>query len=238
MSLINITENAKNEQNLYYIQSSMAELFTNARCVAVEIPQEKRIKLVVDCPDYYIDIVRTEIIDKIAEIIVIKYKYDYFKSSIEIGGLSSAEKEILLASLIAADIDDDKKFAIEKLKGIEEIAIDGVYNFRLKPLKKKWEDIVSYMPTCFMNSQLKEFVTYLLENKKKRIYIDCGKVYDQHYRRLKRSSLLSGEKLKIIREVLLSNCGEIEITGAIPKEDEKYIKEFYGDKLYFSNSTM
>ena len=56
------------------------------------------------------------------------------------------------------------------------------------------------------------------------MYIDGGKVYDNHYRRLKRSSLLGGENIMIIREVLLSNCGEVELFGDIPKEDEYYLK--------------
>ena len=73
------------------------------------------------------------------------------------------------------------------------------------------------------------------ENKKKRVYIDNGRVYDSHYRRLKRSSLLDGDGVKIIREVLLSNCGEVELSGSIPKDDEFYLKEFYNDKIFFSN---
>ena len=149
--------------------------------------------------------------------------------------MSTVEKEILLTSLIAADLDDDKRYAFDRIKHFRDIAVDGIYNFRLKPLKKKWEDIVSYIPTCFMNEQLKEFISYLLENKKKRVYVDSGKVYDSHYRRLKRSSLLDGEGVKIIREVLLSNCGEVELNGSLPKEDEYYLKEFYSDKIIFSS---
>ena len=84
------------------------------------------------------------------------------------------------------------------------------------------------MPTCFVNSQLKDFISYLLENKKKRVYVDCGRVYDAHFKRLKRCSLLGGgDKVSIVREVLLSNCGEIELTGPLPADDEFYLKEFY-----------
>lgn len=234
MSIINLTESELRKENLYYLQSTLSELFANARCSVSEIETCKRVKLSVECPDHYLDIVRAEIIDRVAEIIVIKYKYDYFKKTLGIGGLTSSEKEILIASLIAADLEDDKRYALDRLKNQDEIAVDGVYNFRLKALKNKWEDIVSYMPPCFISSQLRDFVTYLLENKNKRVYVDCGKVYDSHYRRLKRCALLDGDGLQIIREVLLSNCGEVEILGEVPKEDEKYMREFYGDKIYFS----
>ncbi len=234
MSVINLTESEFNKQNLYYLQSTLSEVFLNTKCTIAEKDSGKRVILSIVCPDHYHEIVNAEIMDRVAEVIVVKYKYDFFKKNISVGGLSHVEREILLASLIAADYDDDKKYTFGRLKTQEEIAIDGVYNFLLKPLKAKWKDIVSYMPPCFVSSQLKDFISYLLENKKKRVYIDQGKVYDQHFRRLKKITLLGGEEVRILREILLSNCGEVEISGAIPEEDEKYIKEFYGDKIYFS----
>lgn len=235
MTSISISDNQFNEENLFYVQSVAGELLSHADCTVKNEVKDGRAILSIDCPEYYSDIVKTEIADKLAEIIAIRYKYEYFKKNVRIGGLSSVEKEILLTSLIAADLDDDKRYAFDRIKHFRDIAVDGIYNFRLKPLKKKWEGIVSYIPTCFMNEQLKDFVSYLLENKKKRVYVDSGKVYDSHYRRLKRSSLLDGEGVKIIREILLSNCGEVELNGSLPKEDEYYLKEFYSDKIIFSS---
>ncbi len=235
MTSIVISEKDYNQENLMYIQTSIGELLSHADCSLVNKIIDKRAVLRVNCPEYYADIIKTELCDKVAEIISIKYKYEYFKRSICVSGLSSTEKEILFTSLIAADLEDDKKYAFEKVKKYGDIAIDGIYNFMLKPLKKKWLDIVNCIPSCFLNSQLKDFVYFLLENKKKRVYVDDGMVYDSHYRRLKRSSLLDGDGVKIIREILLSNCGEVELSGKIPKDDEFYLKEFYSDKIFFSN---
>ena len=78
----------------------------------------------------------------------------------------------------------------------------------------------------------------MAKKKEKITYIDDGRVYDCHYRRLKRSSLLDGDTAKIVREVLLSNCGEVELSGAIPKEDEYYLKEYYTDKIIFSSGIV
>lgn len=235
MISISITENQLNEENLLYVQSAVSEVAFHAGCTVKEQKISDRAKLVINCPEYYSDIIQTEIADTVAEIIAIKYKYEFFKKNLHVGGLSRVEKEILYTSLIAADLEDDKKYAYEKIKAYREIAVDGIYNFRLQALKKKWQDVVGCVPNCFLNTQLKEFITYLLENKKKRVYVDCGKVYDSHYRRLKRTSLLDGEKVKIVREVLLSNCGEVELNGEIPKEDEYYLKEYYTDKIIFSS---
>ena len=193
-----------------------------------------RITLSLTCPEHYHQIVKAEIIERVAEIIAISYKYEFFKNNLSVSGLNSTEREILLASLISADLEEDKKYALDRLKNQTEFVIDGFFSFRLKPLKAKWQDIVSYMPPCFISSQLKDFILYLLEHKRKRVYIDNGKVYDWHFRRLKKCSLLKGEQVKILREVLLSGCGEVEIAGKVPQEDERYIKEYYGDKIFFS----
>ena len=90
------------------------------------------------------------------------------------------------------------------------------------------------MPSCFTSSQLRDFISYLLENKRKRVYIENEKVYDEHYRRLKRAELLDKEEARLVREIILSNCREVEISGTIPKLDEDYLKEFYKDKIFFS----
>lgn len=235
MAQITVTEKDTNINNLFYVQSVLGELLSGAGCKLKNYKAGARAVLSVDCPDKYADIVRAEIADKLAEVVAINYKYHFFKKKVHVNGLKPVEKEILIASLIAADLDEDKKYSYERFKGLGEMAIDGIYNFRLQPLKNKWEDIASYMPVCFVNSQLKDFISYLLENKQKRIYIDGGKVYDSHFRRLKRCELLGGgSEASIIREVLLSNCGEIELTGSLPEEDEFYLKEYYTDKIVFN----
>ena len=238
MIQLTVTENEYGKSNLLYVQTGLSEILTHAGCLVRLYKTDGRNELVISCPECYADIVRAEVSDKVAEIISIKYKYDYFKKTLSIGGLKSEEKEILFTSLIAADLDDDKKYSFDRIKVYRNIAIDGIYNFRLKPLKKKWEEVVACIPTCFLNSQLKEFIAYLLENKKKRVYVDSGRVYDSHYRRLKRTALLDGDNVKILREVLLSNCGEVELKGEIPKDDEQYLKEYYKDKIIFSQSRV
>ncbi len=234
MKQITVTETKQNQTNLYYVQSALGEIFTHAGCTVKNYSCDKRSMLNVECPEEYLEILTAEISDKIAEVIVVKYKNDFFKKNVIVSGLSEVEREILNAGIIAADLEDDKKYVFERIKNQTQIAIDGVFNFRLQMLKRKWSEIIEYIPTSFLNDQLKEFIGYLLENKRKRVYVDYGRVYDSHYRRLKRSSLLDGEEAKITREILLSNCGEIMLKGRLPEKDEFYLKEFYNEKIFFS----
>ena len=233
MAEILITENNYGKKNLLYLKNSLNDIFIKTGAVITE-KENGRNDLLITSKDCYKDVLKAEIFDKIAEIIAIKYKYDFFRKNIKICGLKECEYEILMASLIAADLDDDKKYCYQKLSTLSSVNVDGFFNFMLCPLKRKWLDIVSYMPTSFINGQLKDFVTFLLENKKKRAYVDCGRVYDCHFRRLKRTFLLDGESAKIVREIILSNSGEVEISGSLEPEDEYYLKEYYKDKIFFS----
>lgn len=235
MEKITVSEKENKKSNLFYIQSDLTEVLSLAECTIENKQIGARVIMTITCPERFEKNIREEVLDKLAEVIAVNYKYEYFKKNIRLTGLNELEKEILIASLIAADFEEDKRYTYEKIKRLKDSAIDGIFNFRLAPLKKKWEEIVSYIPSCFINSQLKDFITFMLENNRKIIYIDGGKVYDSHFRRLKRSSLLGGgDKASLIREVLLSNCGEIHMSGSVLEEDEYYLKEYYSDKIIFS----
>ncbi len=231
MITLTVSEKDYKENNLLYAQTNLAKLSEQTGFDIKFNVYGSRSVLTLSCPKYFAEIVSCELKDKLSEIIAINYKYDFFKKNVKVNGLNDNEYEILMASLIAADLEDDKRYAYDKLKDLSEFAIDGVFNFRLQALKRKWEDIVSYIPTCFINSQLKDFVRFLLENRKTRVFVDDGCVYDSHFRRLSRVSLLGNDNLQIVREIILSNAGRVSIKGEIPKEDEEYLKEFYGDKI-------
>ena len=147
MAEITITERENNFENIRYLKSGLDELFERTGCQLNWYSASGRTSFGVDCPECYQDIIRAEMLDRTAEIIAIKYKYDYFKSQIKMGGLSEVEREILYASLIAADLDEDKRYAYEKIKGENNVAVDGFFNFRLAPLKTM-EMTGMTMPGC------------------------------------------------------------------------------------------
>ena len=190
MESIVVTESALSEDNVLYMQNTLSELFSHAGCTTGYAVADDRVRLTVNCPEEFKEIVRAEVCDRAAEIAVVRYKYEFFKENLFITGLSAVEKEILFAGLIAADLPDDKRYAFKRYNEQEEIALDGVYNFRLPPLKKKWKDVADYMPKVFIGAQLKEFISYMLEDRKKRVYVSGDKVYDAHYRVLRRRAVL------------------------------------------------
>lgn len=237
MSQIKVTESISKNKNVIYIYDTLLAVIKQLGCVCELKGGKNRYELIIDVPSSYKELLISEIEDKIADVISVNYKYSYFKKYVNSSGLTTVEKELLLISLISADIDEDKKYVVKKLKNYSEYTLDGIFNFRLKPLKEKWADIISYIPPSFQSNQLKDFIVYLIRDKMgKRVYFDGGRVYDKRYNLLKRTNLLSGDsgEISIVKEILLSGAGEVELASKLPEKDEFYLKEFYGDKVRFA----
>ncbi len=236
MSKLKITESAFRRNNVLYIKESIEPVINGLQALCFVQEGKNRLELNVEVTEDYLEILKQEILDKIADVISVNYKYTYFNKNLQVSGLSNSERELLLTALISADVDDDKKYVLKKLKSFEEYAIDGIFNFRMKPLKSKWQEIIGYIPQGFQSLQLKDFITYLIKDKVgKKVYYDSGSVYDRRYNLLKRRTLLSGDSgnLPIVKEILLSGAGEIDLGSPLPQGDEGYLKEFFGDRIRF-----
>lgn len=241
MSEIKITESSLKNNNILYIKNSLQELTTQINVKSFYKVETNRSEIKFEVYDEYKDLFTMELEDKIADVIAVNYKYNYFVKNVKVNGLSLIEYDLLITSLISADVEEDKRYVIRKLKNYEEYAIDGIFNFRMKPLKEKWKEIVSYIPVSFNSVQLKDFIAYLIKDKSnKKVYYENGAVYDKRFIKLNKTSLLypSKNQLTIIKEILLSGAGVVEISSSLPIEDEKYIKAFFDNRIRFSESYL
>ncbi len=241
MSEIKITESSLKNNNILYIKNSLAELTSSINVKSYYKVETNRCEIKFDVYDEYKDLFIMELEDKIADIIAVNYKYNFFIKNVKVSGLTPIEYDLLITSLISADVEEDKRYVIRKLKNYDEYSIDGIFNFRMKPLKEKWKEIVSYIPVNFNSLQLKDFITYLIKDKSnKKVYYENGNVYDKRFIKLNKISLLypSKNQLPVIKEILLSGAGLVEISSSLPEEDERYIKAFFENRIRFSESYL
>ena len=73
------------------------------------------------------------------------------------------------------------------------------------------------------------------EKQGKKVYIENERVYDKNFNRLQRCLLtnLDIDEARVIREVILSGSGEVELNDKPSEIDEYYLKEYFGDKIRF-----
>lgn len=240
MHFFYVSDCYENNNNILYVRENLSELFfkpEKSRLVA----DRQRVGLYLTASDDLFRPAAEELSDKLCDVIAIGYKYDFFVRNIKADGLRPDEKELLIAALIAADFEDDKRFARSRMAAFNSdndfcFALDGFYNFRLASLKNKWNEVVSYVPSYFSRRELGDFIAYLLcEKKGRRVIIDGEKVYDRRFNRLKRSALAGGKcGGEVVKEAILSGAGEVEVKNRPKAEEERLLKEYFGDKVYFS----
>jgi hypothetical protein len=234
MTELVITDKSKNINNLFYLQKTLAEILgqTESSSFIESTDNESTMRVLVK--PYYEGLIKEELADKIAEVIAIAYKYEFFVTKIKPSGLKESEIKLLLAGIISADFEDDKKYIIDKIGEFKSLSIDGTFNFKLKILKDKWAEICTVMPSVFTSEQLKEFLLYISGEKDKKIFVDGDGVYDCHYRRLLRSELL-GEH-SVLVETILSGAYEINYLSMPSINEQGSLKEYYGSRITFLKS--
>lgn len=235
MEYFTVSENYENNNNILYLRESLSpSVFKNP---ANKIFADRhRVGIVFEIDENLLPFALQSLTDKIADVISISYKYNFFNDRIKTNGLNNEQRQLLITALISADLKEDKRYVKSKLDGKKEIAIDGVYNFRLSALVGKWKEICEYVPEFFTNREMNEFILYLVQERTGRpVSISNDKVYDRMGNRLNKTSLIPIGEYKTLCEVLLSGAREIILKETISNEKEfKCLKEYFGDKILFN----
>ena len=172
--------------------------------------------------------------ESIAESIAVGLKYRVLSAALPLPRLSAAQRELFLYALISADLPLDKKYVTAGLKGMDTVALDGFYTFRLGELKRKWEKIVSCVPDDFSGEELKRFMLYLVEDNASRVYVEEGRVYDEKYRLLRLGSLVGAKgESRTVAEILLSGAKEVCVRTDEGNLVMEFLKNYYAGRTVF-----
>ena len=231
---LTVAQNAKKGRSDLYIQYLYNRLknLLGASNAGVELLEEKGgFCLVFKGTDSWLAQMRQLANDYIADILVVGYKYEFFKERLALPLLSSEEKFLLYSALVSADYKEDKRYASRRLGAFEDCSIDGVYNFRLAELKGRWQEVLEYIPADFGKYELEGFVDYIVSENDGKAYLKEGKVYDENYREQQKSELLG--KRSLIAEVLLSGAGSVYCFGKVDEETGAFLRKYYKEKAVF-----
>ena len=218
-----------------YVLDGLSAAMTAAGITAAFFPKDRFRKLRLDVPQAYESFFLSELKEKLAEIIVVGYKYDFFAEKSHLSGLNEQEKELFLTAVIAADLEDDKKYAMRFLEIAAETSVDGVYHFRLQKLKEKWGEIAAMLPSYFGAELYHNFMQYLIDDfRQEPVYVVGEQVFDERYNRKTPGVLSGGEgKLCCVKNILLSGGKEIHLVGDAAPETNAFLSEFYGTNVFF-----
>ena len=132
---------------------------------------------------------------------------------------------------MAADYKEDREYVLRRIRGTGNYCLDGAFYFRLKELKKRWEEIIEYIPSDMGEVGMENFIGYLVEDGEGKVFLKNGKLYDEDYRCLSRS-LLTGVEWTV-GEVLLSGAEQVYCFGETEDAVKNFLKKYYGEKVFF-----
>ena len=177
------------------------------------------------------DTAAERVADAVTEVLCIGYKQKFLRERLCVS-LSARERGIFIAALIAADFAGDAAFVRARLPARGGCAIDGVYAFRLAPLREKWERIVRSVPASFSSRDLVHFCGFLASESRNKIYLKGRAVYGQDLRLLRRSRLLGEEDAET--EIVLSDAGCICCLGDVEHSLGDFLQKYYAQSAIFS----
>ena len=228
---ITITQNGYNALYMSYLYGRVQERFSFLPAVCQLKAEGEYAELAFRAERAYCPYVKRFAEENMADVIAVGYKYAFFEKRLSLPLLSEEQKRLLFTALVAADYKDDKAYAYRRLGGGNNYCLDGVYHFRLRELKKRWEGIAEYVPSDMSSASLEGFLEFLTEDGEGKLFVKGGKVYDEEYRVLSRSAL-TGEET-VIGEILLGQAERVYCFGETDEDTRRFLKKYYGGKAVF-----
>lgn len=226
-----ITQGGYNRRYMSYLYGKVKDKFSYLPARIAISGEEDRTVVQFETEKRYCPYVRRFTEENIADVIAIGYKYAYFERKLSLPLLSAGEKRLLFTALAAADLKEDRDLIAQKIKGLGQYCLDGVFHFRLQELQKRWEGIAEYVPTDFGKQSMEGFIGFLVEDGDGKIYLKDGVAYDESYRALGKSVLTGARSL--IGEVLLCGAGRVYCFGEVDRETKDFLHKYYKEKAVF-----
>ncbi len=234
MKTLRITETASRKR-LGLITASLSQIFRVAGVRERYDDGDSTASLILEIPEHYLEFVFAEVREKLADLIAVGYKYDFFMQNTQFWGLTFEQKELFLTAVIAADYPEDRRFAQRAITLSEEISVDGIYHFKLQKLTEKWQEIASCLPSYFGEEIYRSFMQYLIDDfSDSSVYLVGEAVYDKRYGKRNLSLLLSEKNDPNPAQEILLCCGKnVHVVGEKESSAMPFIKDFYGKNVRF-----
>ncbi len=231
MEEITITQNGYDGLYMSYLYKKVKERFSFLPASCDMEREGTRSEIAFKTEREYCPYVRKYTEEHIADVLAVGYKYAFFEKRLPLLALPPLERRTLLTALVAADYKEDRMFIARRIRGIGQYCIDGLFHFRLRDIQRRWEEIISYVPTDMGRTAMEDFLEFSAEDGEGKVFLKDGKVYDEEYR-LQTKSLLTGVQSPI-GEILLSGAERVYCFGAADKATEAFLKKYYREKAVF-----
>ncbi len=150
------------------IFSDLKKISNDLNMVITSYSEHNKIFVVVGCEDIEKPRMNFILSDVISDAISTFYKMEYIDENLRVPISNAVNISAFKKALVAFDRETDKYIITRSLKLEREINLDALYNFRLKSLRNKWQEIIklandnaSYL---LCNDTFVDLLKFLIDN--------------------------------------------------------------------------
>lgn len=201
---VNINSNDKHY--LSYILNQLKKPLGIINGVAIILDNDDTSYLSVACKEEFKDKIDTIVKDCVADILSIGFKQRFIRDQLKLTH-NSLIANTLINTMSVFDSNVDRKQIKNSITSLNKLSIDGIYNFKLRSIKQRWQEIItltSNNPLLFSDdSVMIEFLSYLLEAIPH--ITDTARLYVN-----KSGFELSNNKGRMFAKIPIFNCTSME----------------------------
>lgn len=110
--------------------------------------------LSIACECYNRPVVSDALREVVADLIITEFKLEYLKEHAKLPIHNPINYKAFIKALVVFDREFDRELVMRKLTFTREFMLDGFYNFRLKDLKRRWQEV------CDLANNNAAYLTY------------------------------------------------------------------------------
>lgn len=219
---------------LDYIYNRIKPHIRLTNAVVAKSQNNGRLFLSVACEDEFGEALGSQVVESLCEVYAMGFKYDYLKKKLKIRKENLLIKT-LLNTMTVFDSNNDKKIIRRELEGLPIIAIDGFFDFRLREVKDKWDEIINLTnenSIVFSDDEISgEFLMFLLDalpQSQEGVKI-CGdgnkiELFDKRGKKIK--MIMPVGKSKTAEETVLFNLICLAPQKVLIADESNFSREF------------
>jgi len=140
---INLSIDNAKADTLARLQERLAPYVSRADGVMVLAESVGRPTLTLACEEDKKAVLTCGITESVADIIVNKFKSEYLIENSKLPINNTVNYNAFLKALVAFDREFDRELVLKKLFLSKDLMLDGFYNFRLRELRARWQEVVA-----------------------------------------------------------------------------------------------
>lgn len=156
-----------NNHLLTYIKGQMEPALQQIDGISTELDDEYRCYYTLACSDTYRFQIARAVASAVCEALSLGYKNVFMRNLLDVNS-DNFYQNVLVNTICIFDSEYDKQFVSRIMSDNATICLDGYYNFKMSPVKRKWYDVSKLVTdNNFILSDdelISEFLQYLLES--------------------------------------------------------------------------